>query len=147
MHPCSVCNDGSKDKTLQVLIEAFELKPSPRVYNLSVPCKPLRGVYCSPRFPRLTVIDKEQGGKSDALNAGLNASRYPLFCSIDADSLIEEDALLRLVKPFIEAPQETVAAGGIVRVANGCKPTIARIGATAQAQNMKLISGAANAAR
>jgi cellulose synthase/poly-beta-1,6-N-acetylglucosamine synthase-like glycosyltransferase len=75
----------------------------------------------------LTVIDKEQGGKSDALNAGLNASRYPLFCSIDADSLIEEDALLRLVKPFIEAPQETVAAGGIVRVANGCKVADGRV--------------------
>ena len=116
-----VINDGSTDETLQRLTETFALRVSETPQRRQLKTQPVRAVYRSLKHGNLTVIDKEQGGKSDALNAGLNASRYPLFCSIDADSLIEEDALLRLVKPFIEAPQETVAAGGIVRVANGCK--------------------------
>ena len=66
-------------------------------------------------------MDKEQGGKPDALNAAINVSRYPLICSIDADSIIEEDALLRVVAPFVSHPEETVAAGGIVRIINGCR--------------------------
>jgi cellulose synthase/poly-beta-1,6-N-acetylglucosamine synthase-like glycosyltransferase len=115
-----VINDGSTDSTLETLVEAFELRRSDQPLHMQLPCKPIRAVYRSMTQANLLVLDKVQGGKSDALNAGLNASRYPLFCSIDADSLIEEDALLRLVKPFIESPQETVAAGGIVRVANGC---------------------------
>jgi cellulose synthase/poly-beta-1,6-N-acetylglucosamine synthase-like glycosyltransferase len=122
-----VINDGSTDDTLATLIETFRLQRSDAPIHMQLPCKPIRGVYRSMAHTRLVVLDKEQGGKSDALNAGLNASRYPLFCSIDADSLIEEDALLRLVKPFIEAPQETVAAGGIVRVANGCTVTDGRV--------------------
>jgi len=65
-------------------------------------------------------VDKEWGGKAEALNTGINVSRYPLFCSVDADSIIEENALLRVVKPFMEHPQEMVAAGGIVRIVNGC---------------------------
>lgn len=122
-----VINDGSTDDTLQRLKETFELRRSESPLHRRLDTQPVRGVYRSLKHGNLTVIDKEQGGKSDALNAGLNASRYPLFCSIDADSLIEEDALLRLVKPFIEAPQETVAAGGIVRVANGCKVADGRV--------------------
>jgi len=122
-----VINDGSTDDTLQRLKETFELRTSESPLHRQLDTQPVRAVYRSMKHDNLTVIDKEQGGKSDALNAGLNASRYPLFCSIDADSLIEEDALLRLVKPFIEAPQETVAAGGIVRVANGCKVADGRV--------------------
>jgi cellulose synthase/poly-beta-1,6-N-acetylglucosamine synthase-like glycosyltransferase len=122
-----VINDGSTDDTLQRLKETFELRTSESPLHRQLDTQPVRAVYRSMKHGNLTVIDKEQGGKSDALNAGLNASRYPLFCSIDADSLIEEDALLRLVKPFIEAPQETVAAGGIVRVANGCKVADGRV--------------------
>jgi cellulose synthase/poly-beta-1,6-N-acetylglucosamine synthase-like glycosyltransferase len=75
----------------------------------------------------LTVVDKVRGGKSDALNAGINLSRYPLFCSIDADSIIEDNALLRVVKPFMERPAETVAAGGIVRIVNGCEVRDGRV--------------------
>ena len=122
-----VCNDGSKDKTLQVLIDAFELKPSPRVYALSVPCKPLRGVYSSARYPRLTVIDKENGGKSDAINGSVNLSRNPLVCVVDADSMLEPDALLRLVRPFIAEPEEMVAVGGKIRVVNGCEIRSGRV--------------------
>jgi len=78
-------------------------------------------VYGSLTHQNLLVIDKERGGKADALNAGINLARYPLFCSVDADSIIEDHALLRVVKPFMEHPREMVAVGGIVRIANGCE--------------------------
>ncbi len=78
-------------------------------------------MYGSLTHQNLLVIDKERGGKADALNAGINLSRYPLFCSVDADSIIEDHALLRVVKPFMEHPNEMVAVGGIVRIANGCE--------------------------
>ena len=84
-------------------------------------------MYESPSHPNLVVIDKANGGKADALNAGLNLSLYPLFCAIDADSILESDALLRLVRPFIEAPGVTIAAGGVVRVANGCDVRAGRV--------------------
>ncbi|HEX2726738.1 MAG TPA: glycosyltransferase family 2 protein, partial [Beijerinckiaceae bacterium] len=80
----------------------------------------VRGTYVSRREPSLWMIDKENGGKSDALNAGLNAARYPYICAVDADAILEEDALLRVAKPIIDDPELVVAAGGIVRIANGC---------------------------
>jgi cellulose synthase/poly-beta-1,6-N-acetylglucosamine synthase-like glycosyltransferase len=116
-----VVNDGSSDDTLGQLIEAFDLKRMDREFQRRLPTENVLRVYGSGVRPCITVLDKVRGGKSDALNAGINACRYPLFCSIDADSIIEEDALLRVVKPFLEHPEETVAAGGIVRVANGCR--------------------------
>ena len=115
-----VINDGSTDRTLERLLEAYELRRVDRVFKRSLDHKPLRGVYASPLVPGLTVVDKERAGKPDALNVGINLSRYPLFCSMDADSVIEEDALLKAVKPFMEFPDETVAVGGIVRIVNGC---------------------------
>ncbi|MCC7200181.1 MAG: glycosyltransferase family 2 protein [Gammaproteobacteria bacterium] len=115
-----VINDGSTDDTLERLVQTFDLRRTDTPLHMRLKCNPINAIYRSMTHANLTVLDKLRGGKADALNAGLNASRYPLFCSIDADSLIEEEALLRLVKPFIEFPNETVAAGGIVRVANGC---------------------------
>ena len=112
-------NDGSKDKTLDVAIREFELLRAPAGYAQPLPSKPVKGIYRSPSFPDLTVIDKENGGKADAINAGINAARYPLVCVIDADSLLEEHALTRAALPFIENPT-TIAAGGIIRIANGC---------------------------
>ena len=114
-------NDGSGDQTLGRLVDAFDLRRSARSFERSLHCKPIRGVYDSPTYPNLVVVDKENGGKGDALNAGLNLSLYPLFCAIDADSILEPDALLRLVRPFVDAPGITIAAGGVVRVANGCE--------------------------
>jgi cellulose synthase/poly-beta-1,6-N-acetylglucosamine synthase-like glycosyltransferase len=116
-----VINDGSTDRTLKNLIEAFELRRLDKVYRRSIPTREIRGLYGNLLIPNLVVIDKEKGGKSDALNAGINVARYPLFCSVDADSIIEDNALLRVVKPFMEHPKEMVAVGGIVRIANGCE--------------------------
>jgi cellulose synthase/poly-beta-1,6-N-acetylglucosamine synthase-like glycosyltransferase len=114
-------NDGSRDRTLGRLVDAFDLRRSARNFEPALRCKPIRGVYESATYPNLVVIDKVNGGKADALNAGLNLSLYPLFCAIDADSILEPDALLRLVRPFVDAPGVTIAAGGVVRVANGCE--------------------------
>ena len=122
-----VVNDGSGDGTLRRLIEAFDLQRLDKVFQCSIPTESIHGVWGSAARPVLTVVDKARGGKSDALNAGINICRYPLFCSVDADSIIEENALLRVVKPFLEHPEETVAAGGIVRVVNGCRVRDGRV--------------------
>jgi cellulose synthase/poly-beta-1,6-N-acetylglucosamine synthase-like glycosyltransferase len=119
-HEVIVVNDGSRDATLQVLVERFGLTPIPRSFEYAVPCRPVRAVYESVEHPNLVVVDKENGGKADALNAGLNLALYPLFCAIDADSVLEDDALLRVVRPFVEDPGVTVATGGVIRIANGC---------------------------
>lgn len=122
-----VINDGSKDATLQRMIDHFGLTPVDRYHDLIVAHQPIRGLYASPRIPRLLVIDKENGGKSDALNAGINLARAPLFCSIDADSLLESDALLRAVRPFVEEPVLTIAVGGTIRIANGSRIDAGRV--------------------
>ena len=115
-----VVNDGSKDATLAKLIEAFDLRPVERALPRRVEYKPVRGVYATPRLPNLLVVDKENGGKSDGLNAALDLARHPLVCAMDADSLLDAESLLRAVRPFIDEPEETAAVGGTVRVVNGC---------------------------
>lgn len=122
-----VVNDGSTDGTLEVLRSSFSLVATERVVAATLPTAPIRGVYRSRSYPGLTVIDKENGGKADALNAGINASRTPYFCAVDADIVLEEDALLRVMRPVVEDPARVVAVGGIVRVANGCRLKNARV--------------------
>lgn len=122
-YPCYeviVVNDGSTDLTLEKLIRVFRLKKSRRVFRRVLQTRPIRGIYVSPAYPNLVVVDKLNGKKADALNAGLNVSRYPLFCAVDSDSLLEKDALLKIVRPFLEEPDRLVAAGGIIRLSNGC---------------------------
>jgi cellulose synthase/poly-beta-1,6-N-acetylglucosamine synthase-like glycosyltransferase len=116
-----VVNDGSKDQTLQVLVERFQVRPVERYHDLTLENRPIRGIYANPDIPRLLVIDKENGGKADAMNAGINVARAPLVCVIDADTLLEPDALLRVARPFVEEPVRTVAVGGTIRIANGCR--------------------------
>ncbi|NDF01523.1 MAG: glycosyltransferase family 2 protein [Verrucomicrobia bacterium] len=115
-----VINDGSKDRTLAVLIEALGLQKIERVWHADVQHKEILGLYGSPRYPRLLLVDKVNGGKSDALNAGINLSRFPLFCAVDADSLLDHDSLLQVMRPFIEEPEEMVAVGGRICIVNGC---------------------------
>lgn len=122
-----VINDGSGDGTLQRLIDHFGLISVERYHDFIVAHQPIRGIYGNPRLPRLLVVDKENGGKSDALNAGINVARAPLFCSIDADSLLESDALLRTVRPFVEEPNKMVAVGGTIRLANGSRIASGRV--------------------
>jgi cellulose synthase/poly-beta-1,6-N-acetylglucosamine synthase-like glycosyltransferase len=120
-------NDGSKDGTLDKLIDAFGLTPVARYFDNAVSHARIRKFYANPALPRLLVIDKENGGKADALNAGINACRTALFCAIDADSILEPDALLRVVRPFIDEPNLTIAAGGTIRIANGCSIDSGRV--------------------
>lgn len=115
-----VINDGSKDDTLGVLQRAFALETVTRDFHRTLAHRQIRGVYRSASHDRLVVVDKENGGKADALNAGLNLARAPIVCSMDADSILEPDSLLRAVQPFVEDPQHVVATGGTVRIANGC---------------------------
>lgn len=115
-----VINDGSRDHTLQVMMDQFKLKRTARAYDALIPTREVRGIYRSEVAPNLLVVDKVNGGKADSLNAGINVSTWPLFCCIDADSMLERHALLRVAHPFMEAWGETVASGGLVRVANGC---------------------------
>lgn len=114
-----VVNDGSSDQTVKQLLKAYQMEPMSRMPLTNVPTAHVRKIYRSEKFHNLWLIDKDNGGKADALNTGLNFSHSPLFCAIDADSLIERDALLRVVRPFLENA-DTIAAGGIIRIANGC---------------------------
>jgi cellulose synthase/poly-beta-1,6-N-acetylglucosamine synthase-like glycosyltransferase len=122
-----VISDGSSDATIARLIEAFDLKQLRRPTPPFVSHKPIRGVYGPRGRLNLLVLDKENGGKADALNAGANFSNYPLLCAIDADSVLEQNALVKAAMPFLEDPVGTVATGGLVRVANGCRVEHGRI--------------------
>lgn len=113
-----VINDGSKDETLRVLHDQFGLAAVHPIYQHQLHAKPVRALYRSTIHPNLVVVDKDNGGKADSLNAGLNIASNELVCAIDADTLVEPDALQRMVRPFIES-NEVVAAGGTIRPING----------------------------
>jgi cellulose synthase/poly-beta-1,6-N-acetylglucosamine synthase-like glycosyltransferase len=121
-----VVNDGSKDDTVERLRQAYQLEPAPRMPTASLATKKVRQVYHSKTHPSLWVIDKENGGKADALNAGINYCYTPMFCAMDADSLLEPEALIRIVRPFLE-DATTIAAGGILRIVNGCRVEHGRV--------------------
>ncbi len=123
-----VVNDGSKDRTLARLREEFDLQPARLLYIPHIATAAVRGLYRSGTDPRLVVVDKEPGGsKADASNAGLNAASSPYVCVVDSDSMLESDALLRIMVKILEDPKHVVAAGGIVRVLNGCEMVNGRI--------------------
>jgi len=115
-----VVNDGSEDRTLKEMQEEFRLRPVRAVYVPEAKSAPVRGLYRSDVDARLLVVDKEPGGsKADAVNAGLNAATSPYVCVVDADSVLERDALLRIMVPILADPKRVVAVGGIIRVLNG----------------------------
>lgn len=119
-----IVNDGSKDDSLEKLIAAYDLVKVNFLINQQIPTKPIRaGVFKStnPAFEKLIVVDKENGGKADALNMGLNISNNQYVACIDVDCLLLENALQKMVKPFLEVTEEKViATGGVIRIANSC---------------------------
>ena len=115
-----IVNDGSTDETLDRLVERFDLEQLDSEIPFDVPSEEIHATYRSTRYEELLVVDKVNGGKSDALNAGIWLTEMPLFCAVDSDTLIDRDALLQIVKPFLKRPGTTVATGGVIRVANEC---------------------------
>ncbi|MCD6332924.1 MAG: glycosyltransferase family 2 protein [Bacteroidales bacterium] len=118
-----VINDGSKDDTLDKLIKVYDLELVDFFFEYKIPTQDVRGIYKSRNnsFSKLLVIDKNNGGKADSLNAGINVSRGKLFVAIDVDSIIESDALLKMVKPYLEeTKKQVIATGGVIRVVNDC---------------------------
>jgi len=115
-----VVNDGSKDGTFQKMIQEFQLERINPFVSNHIKTAKVRGIYHNPEYPKLYFIDKENGGKADSLNAGINLAQYSLVSTIDADSLLEKDALTRIARVYMENPEETVAVGGNVRIVNSC---------------------------
>lgn len=118
-----IVNDGSTDNTFEKIREAYDLVRVNYYFDYRIPCERIRGVYKSkdPSYNRLTVLDKNNGGKADALNAGINISRSNLTVTIDADSIIEADSILKLVKPFLEEKdKKVIGTGGVIRIVNSC---------------------------
>src|ERR1700694_2475034 len=121
-----VISDGSKDETVRVLVERFDLVSVKTIYEKRINTKPVRNLYRSATYPSLVVVDKENGGKADALNVGLSFARGELVCAMDADTLIEGDGLQRMVRPFLYGT-DVVATGGTIRVVNGSEVKFGRI--------------------
>lgn len=121
-----VINDGSKDKTVEVLIQRFDLVAVKTIYEQRIKTKPVRSLYRSSTYPALVVVDKENGGKADALNVGLSFAKGELVCAMDADTLIESDGLQRMIRPFLYAT-DVVATGGTIRVVNGSEVKFGRV--------------------
>lgn len=122
-----VIDDGSTDETLLRLITAFRLVKMDLILRPRLATQPILGFFLNPRYPNLLVITKTNGGKADALNLGINMTRTPYFCTIDSDCILERDALLRLMRPIVRSPVNTVASGGIVRILNGCEVKDGRV--------------------
>ncbi|WP_247231555.1 glycosyltransferase family 2 protein [Telluribacter sp. SYSU D00476] len=117
-----IVNDGSRDDTLQKAIEAYQLEVVDFAVNEELVSKSIRNIYKSslPAFRNLIVVDKENGGKADALNAGINVSSGRFVACIDVDCVLAQDSLLKMVKPFLEGKTRVIATGGVIRIANSC---------------------------
>jgi cellulose synthase/poly-beta-1,6-N-acetylglucosamine synthase-like glycosyltransferase len=116
-----VVDDGSKDATLEALRSAFELEPFPEAQWRGIRTKPVRTFYRSRSHPNVRVVDKERGGRADALNAAIDAARFPLVCAIDARWTLQRGGLRRTVEPFVDDPA-TVASGATLHIASGGLP-------------------------
>ena len=111
-----VVDDGSSDNTSRALIDRFHMREVDRPIRRAIPCQPQEAVYeAESTRVKLTLIRKKNGGKGDALNMGINASQFPFFLCIDADSMLQKDSLERIVQPAME-DDAAVAVGGLIRV-------------------------------
>lgn len=118
-----VVNDGSKDNSMEILISTYDLVRTERAIHQQIETKKIKGIYTSRNaaFKKLIVVDKENGGKADALNVGLNIAQNPYVVCIDVDCILDKDSLLKLAKPFLESHEKRIiATGGVVRIANQC---------------------------
>lgn len=118
-----VVNDGSKDNSMEILIKTYDLFLTDINIHPKIKTKKIKGVYTSKNaaFKKLIVVDKENGGKADALNVGLNFAQHPYVVCIDVDCILDKDSLLKLAKPFLESHgKRIIATGGVVRIANQC---------------------------
>lgn len=118
-----IVNDGSKDHTLQKLIDSFALVKTAFAYHPDIETQAVRGIYRSSNksFRRLIVVDKENGGKADALNAGINVASMELLACIDVDCILANDSITRMVRPFMEETnRKVIAVGGVIGIANNC---------------------------
>jgi poly-beta-1,6-N-acetyl-D-glucosamine synthase len=117
-----IINDGSKDSTLQKAIEAYSMVPVKYDYTITLPGKKIRNIYKStlPTMGNLILVDKENGGKADALNQGINVSKGKYVACIDVDCILEQDSLLKLAKPFLDSEKKVIATGGVIRIINSC---------------------------
>lgn len=125
-----IVNDGSKDKTLEILLREFELEEVPYYYVYKVHCKPVRTVYRSknPLYNKLIVVDKENGGtKADAMNAGVNIAQYDYFINTDVDCILAKDTLSKIILPVLDSDKEVLAVGATMRMVNGCELEAGRI--------------------
>lgn len=118
-------NDGSKDRTVEVLKGAFQLVRNDVDYHDLLGAQPVRGLYRATielpkQVVRLVLVDKENGGKADAINAGINASQGSYVATMDADSLMIKDALHAIVQPILDDPNRVLAVGGSIALSNGC---------------------------
>lgn len=119
-----IINDGSKDDSLEKLIQGYDLEKIDYHVDYKIPTKNVRGIYKSrnPVYKKLVVIDKENGGKADALNVGINVSTNDYVVCIDVDCILEQDSILKMMKPFLEeSDKKIIASGGVVRIANSCE--------------------------
>lgn len=119
-----IVNDGSKDKTLELLIDNFELQEIPFPYIQKVRCQPVNRVFKSTNtlYSRLTVVDKVNGGtKADAMNAGINVAKYDYFINTDVDCLLAKDTLTKVILPVLDSNVRVIAVGATMRMVNGCE--------------------------
>ncbi len=129
-YPCFeiiVINDGSKDDTLEQMIKNFKMVPEDVFQDPRVKHKTIKSTWRSTIHPHLILVDKENGKKADANNAGLAVAKYPIICAVDSDSILEEESLLRIALPFFEDPDLTIASGGTIRVLNGSTTKYGRV--------------------
>lgn len=116
-----VINDGSTDNTLQKVIDTFEMNETYKSFAKVIKCQDILNIYEGKvRGISLVLVNKKNGGKADALNAGINISKYPLFIAMDSDCVIKKDALGKIIKPFL-LDKRTIAVGGNVKISNNLK--------------------------
>ncbi len=121
-----VVNDGSHDKSLEILINGFQMLPIPKIYDDTLATQPIRTVYQSATYPELILIDKPNGRKYDAINAGLNASPSPYFIVFDADTYIDNHGFETLIRPILK-DEHTICVGASIRIKNGCEISYNRL--------------------